>query len=172
MIDDAWPRIAGMHACQDGSIGCVWMAHDKARDLVHLYDACVFTREVLAVIAEALNARGRYIPVAWAHKEISNNLLDRGCRMLPEPCDDTDASAEVAARDVLERMRTSRFKVERRLLPWTEEFETFSRSDQKVPRDTHPLMTATRFAVQCLPYARRSVAKKGQGINYPKVSVL
>lgn len=172
MIEDFWPRIGGMYAREDGTIGCVWMAHDKANDLVHLYDACMFEREVLAVVAEGLNARGRHTPVAWTHREIADALLERGCNMLPEPCDDTDASAEIAARDVWSRMRTSRFKVDRRLKNWTDEFATFNRESQKVPRETHPLMSATRFAVQMLPYARALRPKKAQTANYPRLAIL
>lgn len=172
MIPDHWPRIAGMHVRDDGDIGCVWMARDKDRDLVHLYDACVFQREVLAVIAEALNARGRFVPVAWAHKETADALLDRGVNMLPEACDDSDAAAELSARDVWERMRTSRFKVERPLRNWADEFESYNREDQKVPRDSHPLMSATRYAVQMLPYARRSAAKGRKGLTYAEVAIV
>lgn len=172
MIPDHWKRVAGMYVRDDGDIGCVWVAHDKDRDLVHLYDACLFQREVIAVIADALNARGRFIPVAWAHKEMADALLDRGVNMLPEKCDDSDAAAEIAARDVWVRMRTSRFKVERALQDWAQEFETYNREAQKVPRDTHPLMSATRYAVQMLPYARRSAVKARGGALYPKVATV
>ena len=172
MIPSEWPRIAGMYVRDDGDIGCVWMAHDKDRDLVHLYDACLFQREVIAVIADALSARGRFIPVAWTHKELADDLLGRGVNMLPESCDDSDAAAEVASREVWARMRTYRFKVERALRPWADEFETYNRESQKVPRDSHPLMSATRYAVQMLPYARRSVPKRAKGCTYPQVSMI
>lgn len=172
MIPSEWPRIAGMYVRDDGDIGCVWMAHDKDRDLVHLYDACLFQREVIAVIADALSARGRFIPVAWTHKELADDLLGRGVNMLPESCDDSDAAAEVASREVWARMRTYRFKVERALRPWADEFETYNRESQKVPRDSHPLMSATRYAVQMLPYARRSVPKRAKGSTYPQVSMI
>lgn len=172
MIEDTWPRISGMYVRDDGDVACVWLAHDKERDLVHLYDACVFQREVWAVIAAALNARGRFIPVAWTHREASDALLERGVRTLPEAVDDSPASAEVASRDVWERMRTHRFKVDRRLRDWAEEYETFSRVDQKVPKDTHPLMTATRIAVQALPYARRAVPRRSGATNYPKMAIV
>lgn len=172
MIPDDWPRIAGMFVRDDGDIGCAWLAHDKDRDLVHLYDACIFQREVLAVVAEALNARGRFIPVAWTHKEIADDLLGKGVRMLPEPCDDSDAAAEVASRDVWARMRTHRFKVERSLKSWADEFESYNREGQRVPRETHPLMSATRYAVQALPWARRSVSSRGTRRIYPKVAIV
>lgn len=172
MIPDTWKRVAGMYVRDDGDIGCVWIARDKDRDLVHLYDACLFQREVIAVIADALNARGRFIPVAWTHKEMADALLERGVNMLPERCDDSDAAAEIAARDVWARMRTNRFKVERALQDWAQEFATYNREAQKVPRDTHPLMSATRYAVQMLPYARRSVPAGGRKAHYPKLAMI
>src|SRR3546814_4945820 len=114
-----------------------------------MYDCCVFRREVLAVIAEGLNARGRWIPVAWesALKDMADKLLDRGCNVLPEPVKDTDALAEVTSRDIEERMRSGRFKVDKRLAEWLDEFRAFSRRDAKVPRTGYPLMSATRHAV-------------------------
>lgn len=170
MMESHWPRIAGMHVRDDGDVGCVWMAHDRERDLVHLYDACMFRREVWAVIAEGLNARGRHIPVAWAHKEFADALLKRGVNMLPEPVEASQAAAEVATQDLVERMRTYRFRVERALQPWVEEYQSFERENQQVPTDTHPLMSATRYAVQCLPMAR-SVTRRGpRKALYPKVA--
>ncbi len=172
MIENHWRRIAGLHVKEDGDIGCVWAAHDKDSDMIHLYDACIFRREVLAVIAEALNARGRWIPVAWEDKAMADKLLERGCNMLPEPCKETDATAEVASRDVWERMRSGRFKADKRLKEWIDEFQTFDRSEQKVPRDTHPLMSATRFAVTMLPYARRQSPPGGKKAIYPKLAMI
>lgn len=172
MIEDYWPRICGMHVQPNGNVGCVWMAHDKDRDLVHVFDACIFRSEVLAVIAEGLNARGRYVPVAWAHKEFSASLLDRGVNMLPESVEASQASAEVATQELIERMRTHRFKVERRLQVWVDEYQSFERENQQVPTDTHPLMSATRYAVQCLPYARRVRAKSAARQMFPRVAIV
>ena len=134
MIAPEWRRICGLHCLDDGTVAAAWIAHDKDTDLVHLYDACVFKREVLAVIAEGLNARGRWIPVAWAEKDMAEKLLDRGCNMLPDPVVDTDTVAEVVSRDIWERMRSGRFKVDRRLKEWLDEFKAFDRQEGKVPR--------------------------------------
>lgn len=123
--------------------------------MIHLYDACVFKREVLAVVAEGVNARGRGVPVAWSKRDeaLSDSLLERGCNMQHRPVSDTDGSAEMMTRDLWERMRTGRFKVDKRLQEWIGEFKTFTREGDKIPRDTHPLMAATRFALQDLDYA-------------------
>lgn len=171
MIPDNWKRVAGIRCQDDGSIAAVWMARDPDTDVVHLYDACLFAREVLAVIAEGLNCRGRGIPIAWDNKEIADRLLERGCNMLPEAAPDTDAMAEATSREIWERMRSGRFKVERRLSAWLDEYKTFNRTESKVPRDTHPLMAATRHAISQIEYARaeRAGVKKKA---YPKVAIV
>lgn len=174
MVDNASRRIAGIHAQEDGLIGAVWLAHDKDADVVEIYDACLFQREVLAVIAEGMVARGRWIPIAWHRdaKEFADKLLDRGCNMLSEPSIETEVMAEVASRDILERMETGRFLVVSRLKNWIDEAR-FSRSDGKVPRSSHPLMAATRHAYGQLEYAKRQ-AKRGQqqATNFPEVSMI
>ena len=172
MILPEWKRIAGIQVQGDGCIGCVWAAIDPDTDTIHLYDACVYRREVLAVIGEGLNARGRWIPVVWSDKDMADKLLEYGCNMIPEEYKETDASAEVISRDVWERMRSGRFKVDKRLGEWLEEYKTFNREGQKVPKDTHPLMTATRFIVGMRSYARRQGPKRGVTVNFPKVAIL
>jgi hypothetical protein len=173
LIAPEWKRIGGIHVQKDGIISVVWMAHDRSTDCIHLYDACVFKREVMAVIAEGLNARGRWIPIAWTQdaKEMADNLLDRGLKMLPEPASDTDASAEMTSRDIWERMRSGRFKVDKRLGEWLAEFKSFSRQDSKIPRDGAPLMSATRHAVASLDWAQRQSAPRTSG-TYPQIAIV
>jgi hypothetical protein len=168
MIDPLWKRIAGLHMQDEGEIGVVWLAHDKETDCVHLYDACMFRKEVLPVICEGLNARGRWIPIAWQDKAISTKLSERGSRMLHDPEDDM---VEMTSRDIQERMRSGRFKVDKRLGEWLEEFRTYYQENAQIPKG-FPLMTATRFAVANLKRARRQSAKKRNVKNYPRVAIL
>lgn len=158
----------------EGDIGCVWMAHDAMSDVVHIYDACIFRREVFAVIAEGLNARGRFIPIAWELKaqDISEKLLERGCKMLPEPEKDSQALAEVHSRDILERMKTGRLKVDKRLAEWLDEYRSFYRQDAQVPLKTSPLMSATRHAVAQIQFARRVHAPRVQKQNFKQVAII
>ena len=175
MIDSTWRRICGVHAQADGVIGAVWLAHDKETDVIELYDACAFKREPLAVIAEGLVARGRWIPIAWHKdaKEFADNLLNRGCNMLPDPSEDSDAMAEVRSREILERRDTGRFMVVSRLKNWLDE-ASFLRTEGKVPASGYPLMSATRHAYAQLDYAKRQ-AKRRPGekhVNGPRVAMI
>ena len=173
MIEPTWKRIAGIHVQKGGDIAAVWLALEPNTDLIKVYDACLFKSEVPVVIAEGLNARGRWIPIAWEKgaKEISDQLLDRGCNMTYESNDDSDWTAETVTRDIWERMRTQRFQADKRLKNWADEFKTFSRDEQKIPRDSFPLMSATRHAVALISYAKR-LSTKSNKLKYPKSGII
>lgn len=172
-MDPNWKRIAGIHIQDEGEIAAVWFAHEAEVDRVHLYDCCVFRREVIAVVAEGLNCRGRWIPIAWPEgsKDITDKLLERGCNMLYDASKDTEAMAEVISRDIWERMRTDRFKVEERMAEWLDEYRSFYRQDSQVPKTAHPLMSATRHAIAQLQYAKKQSTQRSQ-INYPRISII
>lgn len=155
-------KIAGIHVCENGDIACVWLNYEPLDDSITICDSCVFKREVPIVIAEGLNARGRWIPIAWNDKSIADSLTQRGCRMLPEQCDDKEVPAEMVSRDIWERMRTHRFKVDKRLGDWFDEARSFEKDNNKIPRDSHPLMAATRHAVQMLSFARAAEKPRKQ----------
>lgn len=166
-------RIAGIHLMDDGTAGAVWLAHDINTDLVTVYDACYFRQEVWAVIAEGLNARGRFIPIAWNDKakDFSDKLLERGCNMLYEPVKASPAVSDVASRDIWERMRSGRFKVEKRLSEWLDEYKTYYKDGVDMPKESPPLMAATQYAIENLIYAKR----QGRSIktqNHPRVAIL
>lgn len=164
-------KIAGMHVCEDGTIGLVWLSYDSEVDYITVYDTAIFKREVPIVIAESINARGN-IPIAWVNKEMSDHLLNRGCRMLYEPVDDSDAMAEVQTREIWERMRTKRIAVKKRLKDWFDESKSFDRDKNKIPRDSHPLMAATRYAVASVKSARSLTPKYKQAKQKRSVAII
>lgn len=172
-ISPSWRRVCGVHVQQDGQVAAVWIAHDRDANVLHLYDCHTHEREVLAVQAETLKKRGKWIPVAWHDdaKEIVEKLLEHGCNTLPEGVKNSDAIAETVSLDIWERMRTGSFKVSERLTPWLDEFRTFQRQGGRVPRETHPLMSATRHAVAMLDYARVEPKKTGAGVA-PKLAII
>ena len=101
-----------------------------------------------------------------------DRLLDRGCNTLPEPSKQTPVLAEAISREITERMRTGRFKVNSRLAEWLDEYKSFIREDGQVPLKSHPLMSATRHAVADLDYAKRQGKKGLPQSNYPRISMI
>lgn len=156
MIEEDWKRIAGMHVTDVGDISVVWMALDKETDTLHLYDCANFRQQPWAVIGEGISARGKYIPMAWSKKAkpIRDELEKRGINVIRDGIDESDALAEVTSETITNRMKTRRFKIAKSCVEVKDEWRNFIRDDAKVPRDSHPLMAATRNAVSMLDWAR------------------
>ncbi len=174
MIPDTWQRIAGIHQMENGEIAAVWIARDPETDTVRVYDTCTFRGEDRnpIIVAEGINARGRWIPIAHDSKALADELLDRGCNMEPEPCKDTPADVEVISGEINARMRTGRFKVDKRLADWIDERKTYFREDARVPTNAYPLMTATRHAMSQLEYAVAQTKRFGSKPVYQKVAMV
>ena len=172
IIEDQHKRIAAMHVTKKGVLALVWMARDPESDHLHIYDACTFPTEVPAVIADGINARGRNIPIAWTHKEMSETLLGKGCRMLHDPAKNSDEAAEMAYREIWERMRTKRISFDKRLKDWLQEAEGLERVDGVVPADESPLMAATQIAIQQIDRARAVGRKRQHTTMHKKVAIV
>jgi len=174
MIDSTWKRIAGVHTEEDGTVGVVWLAHDTMSSVVHCYDAALFKREVFAVIAEGIGARGRHYPLAWRKKDeaFCKKLQDAGINVLPEPCSDAQSVAEVISREIWQKLRTSQFRVERRVGEWLAEYRKFYRDGEAVPKEGFPLMAATRHAIEMLPYAKPERMPGSNRPNAPKLAIV
>ena len=174
MIDPTWKRIAGMHVEDDGTVGVVWLAHDWMSSVVHCYDAAIFRLEVKAVIAEGIGARGRHYPLAWRKKDeaFAKDLETSGITIIPEHCADNQAMAEVISREIWQKLRTSQFRVEKRVGDWLSEYRRFDRSDSKVPTSGYPLMAATRHAIEMLPYAKPERDPQRNKQNFPKLAIV
>lgn len=55
--------------------------------------------------------------------------------------------------DMLDRMKSGRFKVFKEHNDWWEEFRLYHRKDGKVVKEGDDLMAATRYAIMSLRYA-------------------
>lgn len=175
MLKQDWPRCAAICPADDGVVGAVWLAYERDRDAVHCYDACVFSHLALAVIAEGLNARGRFIPVAWPSKAelFKDELLNRGVNMMYDAADDSDAMAEIVSRTMLERMQTGRWRIDLRLAEWTAQFEVIKRLEGPINQAKGvPLMVASRYALQMLDRGRKPEAAVNRTGLYPKVAIV
>jgi hypothetical protein len=174
MIKAHWKRIAGLHRQESGDVAAIWMARDPDSDTVHVYECALYRGEDKnpIIVAEGLNARGRFIPIAHNSKELAEKLIQRGCNMIPDACKDKTAEAEVISSEIAARMKSGRFRVERRLAEWLDEYKSFYRSDAKVPVASHPLMSATRHAIEMIDWSRAQSSIRKSKQNYAKVAMI
>jgi len=168
-------RIAGMDFGWDHPTAVVWGAYDTDTDCVWIYD-CYRVREATPVVhASAMRTRGAWIPVAWPHDglqhskdsgvQLSEQYRREGINMLPnmaqyetvQSVGDSKASrtsVEAGLMDMLDRMQTNRLKVASHLKDWWEEFRMYHRVDGKVVKKMDDLISATRYLVMSLRYAK------------------
>ncbi|MFP6758485.1 MAG: terminase family protein [Alphaproteobacteria bacterium] len=165
-IGHHWGRIVGLDIGWDHPTAAVWLAHDRDTDIVHVYDAYVLREETPTIHAAAIKARGDWIPVAWPHDglqhdkgsgdQISELYRKQGAKMLHEHAQFQGGGYGVEAGifDMLDRMRSGRLKVARHLEPWWREFRGYHRKEGVIVKDRDDLMSATRYALMMLRFAR------------------
>lgn len=169
-----WPRICGIDFGWDHPTGLVWLAWDRDNDVVHLYDAHRSREQTPIIHAATWKARGSWIPVAWPHdglqhdkgsgEQLAEIYRDHGVRMLKHRATHPPAagqeegqggnSVEAGLLDMLERMQTGRFKVAAHLEDWFQEFRMYHRKDGKIVKIDDDLLSATRYAMMMLRFAK------------------
>jgi phage terminase large subunit-like protein len=165
-------RIAGLDFGLAHPTAAVWLAHDPDTDTIYLYDLYKQIDHQLAVHAAALRTRGTFVPIAWPHDGLKRdprsgialaelyrqtglpNMLSESARYDP----DKGGSQPIfpIAQQILDRMRSGRFKVFSSLSPWFDEQSTYH-IDPKTnkPVDYNDdLLTATHYAMMELRSAR------------------
>lgn len=166
-IPDHWVRIAGLDFGWDHPTAAVWCAWDRDSDTFYVYDAYRQAKAAVAIHVDALQARPKWIPVAWPPDglqtekgtgiQLAQQYRDRGVNLLPEfatlPETPTPSETQVSRVSVeagllsmLDYMQSGRFKVAAHLLDWWDEFRLYHREDGKIVKLVDDLMSATRYA--------------------------
>jgi phage terminase large subunit-like protein len=173
VLPDHWARIAGMDFGWDHPTAAVWAAWDRDTDTVHIYDAYRVSEQPVAVHALAITTRGKWIPMAWPHDglqhdkgagiQLAEQYRGAGVAMLHEMAQfaETDeqtttskVSVEAGLADMLDRMLTGRLRVASHLTEWFDEFRLYHRKDGKVVKEYDDLLSATRYLLMMLRYAK------------------
>jgi phage terminase large subunit-like protein len=169
-IPPHWRRLVGIDLGIGHANAGVWMAHDADADILYVYSIYKQTDTVLSNFADAIKARGKWIPVAWPHDALKRdprsgeafsellrqryelNMLGMSSRW----DDDVGGpqSRERATAEVLERMQTGRFKVFSNLRDWFDEKSTYHRKDGLIVDEDDDLLSATHYATMMIRYAR------------------
>ena len=150
-----------------------WLAWDRDKDIVYLYD--VYRKEQADAIyhAEAFKKRGKWIPVAWPHDghktsditktkadgfEVKDIYRNHGLNMLgisARYATDTGGSQpqEPIIELLEERMKTGRFRVTENCHEFFDEYRSFHRKDGKIINRREDVIKAVLYAMMMLRYA-------------------
>lgn len=174
-----WPRIAACDFGVDHPFAASWLAWDRDRDTVYVYDCYAEPGQKISEHVSQLNRRGKWINVIWPHdglnrepksgKPYADLYREEGANMWhmqftnpPSPGEEEGKggnSVEFGIADILARMQTGRFKVFRHLKKWLEEFRMYHREEGKIVKQYDDLMDATRYACLSLRHATTETLK-------------
>ncbi|MFT0547856.1 terminase large subunit domain-containing protein [Allopusillimonas ginsengisoli] len=165
-VPDDWPRLCALDLGWDHPTAAVWLAHNLDADIVYLYDVYKRAKQIPAVHASAIKARGAWIPVAWPHdalqtqKDTGVPMRDtyraEGLNMLPERTQFEDGSigVEPGIQIMLNRMQTGRFKVFSSCEGWLEEYRLYHRKDGVIVKQMDDAIDASRGGIMSLRFAK------------------
>jgi phage terminase large subunit-like protein len=180
-----WPQIGGLDFGWDHPTAAAKLAWDRDSDVVYV-TATYRMREATPLIhAGALKPWGATLPWAWPHdglahdktsgEQLAESYRRHGLNLLAGKAEFEDGSSGVEAGlfMLLERMQTGRLKVFRHLSDWFEEFRLYHRDAGKVVKLRDDLISATRYALMCLRFAKpagqSSFARK---LEYPALGIV
>lgn len=169
-VPDLWAEIGALDFGWDHPTAAVRLAHDRDTDIVYVTAAYRVREKTPVVHAGALKPWGDLL-WAWPHdgnndtaagENLALQYRDQGLAMLPEHArfEDGSRSVEAGLMDMLDRMETGRLKVFRHLEDWFDEFNLYHRKDGKVVKEFDDLMSATRYGLMMLRYARPRLRRK------------
>ena len=165
-IPSHWRRVAGIDFGWDHPTAIVHLAYNADSDVIYLYYSYKQSEQTPVFHAAALKSQGDWIPVAWPHDgyqhdkgsglSLAHQYVELGVRMIPEHAqfESGGFGVEAGIMDLLDRMKTGRFKVFSTSGDWMEEFRRYHRKDGKIVARHDDLMSATRYAAMSLRYAR------------------
>ena len=152
-----YKRVAAIDFGIDHPTTGAWIAYDADSDVMYLYDTYKLAGEVPAIHSAAFKAKGESIPIIYPHdgdntekgsgQTLAEKYREHGCNMhirFTNP--DGTNHVEPGIMELLERMRTGRFKVFDTQEEWFKEFRKYHRKNGKRVKVDDDLMDATRYA--------------------------
>lgn len=169
-IPKNWKQIIGMDFGWDHPTAAVRLAWDTENDVLHVVSAYRQREATPLIHAAAIKPWGRW-PTAWPHDALQHDkkgdqfyalYRDEGLFMLSEHAQFPDKrgnSVEAGIMEILQRMQTGRFKIDRTLSNWWEEFRMYHRTKKddrtsEIHKVNDDLMDATRYGVMMMRYSQ------------------
>ncbi|WKV17055.1 terminase large subunit [Salmonella phage PKM.Hi.22.6] len=181
-IPSHWRRLAAVDIGISHDTAVVWTAYDAATDCIYVYDCYSADAGVPAMHATAINARGNWIPVILPHdadntergsgRSVASYYAEAGVNVMPEtfynPLDWTGKKnnfVEPGIMEILQRMKTGRFKVFSTCGKFFEEMRRYHRKDGKIVKEFDDTMDAARYSALSVIGRGVSAGEASAGYN-------
>jgi phage terminase large subunit-like protein len=170
-VPDYWPQLIGMDFGWDHPTAAAQLAWDRDVDCFYVVREYRVAEEIPIVHAAAVKAWGNWMNVAWPHDghrveaiagaQMAQEYREHGLRMYFEHAtfDNGSNSLEAGVIDILDRMRSNRWKVFNTCPMWLEEFRGYHRKDGRIVKERDDLLSASRYALMMKRIARTKVRR-------------
>jgi phage terminase large subunit-like protein len=178
-LNEWWPRICAIDFGIDHAFAAVWIAWDRDTDTLYVYDCYKVSGEKMPVHVSKIKTNGEYIPVIWPHdglqrqKDSGEPLAElyrkEGANMYHEQFSNPPApgveegkggnSVEYGIEEILHRMQTNRFKIDKGLKLLWDELRMYHRVDGKIVALNDDAMSAMRYAALSIRHAQTPLFK-------------
>ncbi|CAB4157826.1 Terminase-like family [uncultured Caudovirales phage] len=164
-IAEHWPQITGVDFGWDHPFAAIGIAHDRDTDTIYVTREYAVREQTPVVQSAAIKSWGDWIPVAWPHDGLQHDkgsgvalkeqYAAQGLKMLSEKATFSDGSngVEAGVMDMLDRMKTGRWKVFRTCEGWLQEFRLYHRVDGLIVKERDDRISASRYAMMMLRHA-------------------
>lgn len=176
-IPNHWPRIIGVDFGYDHPAAATWLAWDRDSDTIYVTDEFKLRESSPVMQAPLLNAKGKWMPIAWPHdglqhdkgsgEQLAEIYRKHGVNLLPERATFEDGSngLEAGIMEMLDRMRTGRWKVFQTCGGWLEEFRMYHRKNGIIVKLKDDAISSSRYGMMMLRFAvtepKRSTLQSG-----------
>lgn len=175
-IPPHWPRCYGMDVGWNRT-AAPWAAWDRDNDVVYLYAEHYRGQAEPSIHADAIKARGLWIPGVMDPAARGRNQKD-GQQLLENYIDlglDVDVAfngVESGLYEVWQRLSTGRLKVFKSMSNWLAEYRLYRRDEKgQVVKSNDHLMDATRYLVMSgLDRAKTKPLPKKDNVDYSQGS--
>lgn len=183
-----WYVINGIDFGWDHPTACAQLAWDKDNDIFYVTKIQKFRQTPVASVADSIRGWGQ-IPWAWPHDGLQHDkgagqqlyitYENEGLNMLNERAtfEDGGNSVEAGILEMLDLMRTDRFKVFDELEDFFDEFRTYHRKDGKIVKEHDDAICAIRYAYMMrrfsvpVGYRHDDYSMSGE-LNYPELDIV
>lgn len=165
-IPDFWPQIGGLDFGWGHPTAAAKLAWDRDNDVIYVTAEYRVKEETPAIHALALKEWGNNLVWSWPHdglqhskdsgEQLSAQYRRQGLNMLTDHAtfEDGTNGVEAGLMDMLDRMRTGRWKVFSTCQKWFEEYRVYHRKDGKVFKERDDLICASRYGLMMKRRAR------------------
>lgn len=164
-IPKHWVQIGGMDFGYDHPFGATKLAWDRDKDVIYVTAEYRERQQTPIIHAASVKPWGDWLPWAWPHdglqhdkgsgEQLAVQYRAQGLKTLDERStfDDGTNSVEAGIMDMLDRMKTGRWKVFRTCPLWFEEFRMYHRKDGKIVKERDDLISASRYGLMMKRFA-------------------